>query len=606
MVESNSSHNVWILGINSAYHEPAACLIHDGELVAAAEEERFNRVRHGKTADLLNPHWLPAQSIRFCLKSAGIHARDLTHIGYSFVPQKRLNYNVRLEEETEPGAAGTVEGEREFHRLLGLVPAELGRVLGEDVAARFHWIEHHLCHAASAFYVSPFEEAAILSADGIGESTSTWMGAGRGTDLVRLREIEYPNSLGLLWTKASRFLGFGEYGQWKVMGLAGYGDSGQFYPAFRKFVDFDAEGRFEVDPRRFQFRTPNCSGFEELFGPQRIAGDDIEDRHRDFAAALQRITNEALLALARFLHGRTGCRHLCQAGGVALNCIANRIILEEGPFDDVFIQPAANDAGTALGACYYIWNQLLGQPRCEPLSNVYLGPAFAGADSLGDQGEITNPGNLATQVAELLAGGEVVGWFQGRMEFGPRALGNRSFLADPRRADIVHYLNDQVKHREYFRPFAASVLDEKADEWFEFVKTSPSDAFMLYARPVRPERLGQIPAVTHIDNTCRVQRVRISANPQFHRLIRQFEQITGIPLLLNTSLNEQEPIVCSPEDAVASCRRAGVRYLAIGERLLDLDGAGPRERRGITQHAAHLGFNPAVLQQPVRIPFRSR
>ncbi len=566
-------NGVHVLGVNSAYHEPAACLLRDGEVVAAAEEERFNRVRHGKPADLLNPHFLPERSIRFCLEYAGIKPRDLSHIGYSFVPGTRFVFNARLDEETVPGAAGTAAGEQEFYRLLRLVPGRLSELLGEDITDRFHWLEHHLCHAASAFFVSPFEEAAILSVDGIGEAASIWLGVGKGNQMRAVREIQHPNSLGFLWTKTSRFLGFGPYGQWKVMGLAGYGDADRYYAAFRGFVSFDEDGHFTIDPRRLQFRTLDCSRFEELFGPERQPSEPIDQRHEDIAAALQRVTNEALLALARYLHRETGCRYLCQAGGVALNCIANRVILEEGPFERSFIQPAANDAGTALGAAYYIWNQMLGQARAPAMSHVYLGPAY-GEEGLQDAGlpadaSVTRHTHIEPVVAELLARGEIVAWFQGRMEFGPRALGNRSILADPRRADVVHRINDCIKHREYFRPFAASVLSETADEWFEMVKPSASDGFMLVARKVRPDKLGLIPAVTHVDDTCRLQCVDRNSNPRFHALIAAFNQLTGVPLLLNTSFNDQEPIICSPQDAVNTCLKAGIRFLAIGDDLVE-------------------------------------
>ncbi len=642
--------NTCILGINSAYHEPAACLLRDGEIVAAAEEERFNRIRHGKAADLLNPHFLPEQSIRFCLEQAGIEPKDISHIGYSFLPGERFASNVGVDVDTVAGAAGTAAGEREFYRLLRLVPGRLGEILGVDVGDRFHWLEHHLCHAASAFYASPFEEAAILSVDGIGEATSIWLGQGVGNRMRTVREIRYPNSLGFLWTKVSRFLGFGPYGQWKVMGLGGYGDADRYYEAFRSFVDYDGNGQFTIDPERLQFRTPDCSAFEELFGPEREADDVIDQRHEGIAAALQRITNESLLALTGYLHRETGCRHLCQAGGVALNCIANRVVLEEGPFESSYVQPAANDAGTALGAAYYLWNEVLGQERGPAMSSLYLGPDYADADvadlTSSVPSSVTRCDDIASTVAELLAGGEIVAWFQGRMEFGPRALGNRSILADPRRADTVHRINDQIKHREYFRPFAASVLSEAADAWFTFEKRSASDAHMLLARKVRQEKLGLIPAVTHVDGSCRLQCVDASSNPGFHALIEAFERVTGVPLVLNTSFNDQEPIICSPQDAVSTCRKAGIRFLVIGDKLIEFEQSLQAEAAGSDgpglgrptddkrpghadwlpsdSAAAHDGASVAVaegtavaveadpqdgtgaLDQPVKIAFRSR
>lgn len=603
----------YILGINSAYHEPSACLIKDGHVVAAAEEERFTRVRHGKPADLQNPHELPEQSIRYCLAAAGITAEELDHIGFSFVPEKRLNHNIGLDEETAPGTAGSPEAEKQFQELLLTVPAVLSRMLGTDVTGRFRWIEHHICHAASAFFVSPFDEAAVMSIDGIGEATTAWFGMGRGNRLEVLKETLYPNSLGLLWTKMSRFLGFGEYGQWKVMGLAGYGDADRYYPALRSFVTFDAEGNLTVDPRVLQLRVDRFDAFEALFGPRRNPADEVDDRHQDLAAALQRLTTEALLAFASFLKRATGARNLCLAGGVALNCVANRALIEEGPFEGVFIQPAANDAGTALGACFVIWNQILGKPRGPALEHVFLGPKFgrsavekALGRAEGCMARWIGGSRAAEEAARLIADGEIVAWFQDRMEFGPRALGNRSLLADPRRADIVHTINDRVKHREYFRPFAGSVLSEKATEWFDIPAPSAADDYMLCARRVRSEKVGSIPAVTHVDGTCRLQRVDRAANPAFHQLLCEFEKLTGVPVVLNTSFNDREPIICTPEDALATCLKAGIRHLFIGGLLVDLAAEDAREEgfgAVIARAIRHLG---EVLEIPVLQPFMSR
>lgn len=562
----NATRNAWILGINSAYHEPAACLLHNGKIVAAAEEERFNRIRHGKRADLLNPHELPVRSIQYCMDEAGIEAKDLFLVGYSFEPDDRLAFNAGLDRETEPGCAGTAEGEARFHELLLRVPSELSGLLGQDLGDRFLWLPHHLTHAASAFFVSPFERAAILSTDGIGEATSTWLGVGEGSSIRAIKEIKYPHSLGFLWTKASRFLGFGEYGQWKVMALAGFGDPQRFADTFRGFVSFDDDGNFRIDSDVMQFRRDSCDGFERLFGSKRAPGGAIVKHHHDFAAALQALTNDAMLAFGRFLHRETGAKALCQAGGVALNCIANERLLEEGPFDEVFVQPAANDAGTALGACFYIWNQILNGNRVEVQQHAYLGPSYeeAAVPTEDDAGSET-----LRQAARLIARGEVVAWFQGRMEWGPRALGNRSILADPRRPETKQKINDAIKHREYFRPFAASVLTERASDWFDIRREAFSDRFMLYARKVRSDKLGRIPAVTHIDNTCRIQRVDAETNPRYHQLIREFEALTGVPMVLNTSLNDREPLICSPEDAFKTCRKAGIRYLVLGDRIVD-------------------------------------
>jgi carbamoyltransferase len=622
MDRNSARQDTWILGINSAYHEPSACLVHNGKLVAAAEEERFNRVRHGKPADLKNPHSLPEQSIRYCLAEAGIESSAITHAGYSFAPELRLAGNITVDAATTPEGAGTVEGEERFYRLLRQVPQRLSLLLGQDVRDRFRWIEHHLCHAASAFFVSPFEDAAVLSVDGIGEAATAWLGRGQANRLHQLAEFRYPNSLGLLWTKLSRFLGFGNYGQWKAMALAAYGDSDRFYPAFRTLVEYDDSGNFEVDGRTLQFRVENCAALERLFGPRRGKEEELDDRFRDIAAALQRVTNEALLTVVRRLRAETGSKNLCLAGGVALNCVANRLLLEEGGFEDLFVQPAANDAGTALGACCYLWNQVLGGERVETMAHSYLGPSFArDAECLLSQVNpeaVAKASNLPAQVARLIAHGSTVALFQGRMEFGPRALGNRSILADPRRADMVQLLNDKVKHREWFRPFAASVLAERACEWFAIGRRTMADRFMVLAYPVRPEKLGVIPAVTHVDGTTRLQTVDRENNPVFHQTIEEFARITGVPLVLNTSLNESEPIVCSPVDALRTCLQSGVDYLAIEGHIVDvarchasvaalLDITPPvRESMPQPQSSPHSANAEPALDENVAAVFMSR
>jgi carbamoyltransferase len=571
---TKTDQDIWILGINSVYHESSACLVHNGRIIAAAEEERFNRVRHGKEADLKNPHWLPEQSIRYCLVEAGIGPEAITHIGYSFAPELRLAANIGVDDKTTPGGAGTPQGEECFCRLLKQVPQRLSLLLGNDVRDRFRWIEHHLCHAASAYFVSPFDDAAVFSVDGIGEKTTTWMGHGQGNRLRKLRETSYPSSLGFLWTKMSRFLGFGNYGQWKVMALAAYGDPKHFYHAFRTFVSYGDAGEFQIDGDVLEYRVESCAALERLFGSQRAEHDLIDDRHYDIAAALQRVNNEALLAAARALRAETGSRDLCLAGGVALNCIANRILIEEAGFDDVFVQPAANDAGTALGACYYIWNEVLGKPRAEVMRHAYLGPAFGKESqclvSQINAEAVRKPNNLAADVARLIAQGKTVALYQGKMEFGPRALGNRSILADPRRADMVQQLNDKVKQRESFRPFAASVLAEHAQKWFVIKRSTAADKFMVLAYPVREEKMGLIAAVTHVDGTTRIQTVDAETNPLFYAVIKEFERLTGVPLVLNTSLNESEPIVCMPIDALRTCLIAGVDYLALEGHLIDV------------------------------------
>jgi len=573
--ESKQRMKCVILGINSAYHEPSVSISVDGEIIAAAEEERFNRMRHGKVADLRNPQVLPVQSIKYCLAEAGISPYDLTHIGYSFSPEKRLANGRNVEEATAQGRSGTEEGEELFYRLLKKIPLKLGELLGVDVRDRFRWIDHHCCHAASAYFGSAHDEAAIMSLDGIGEVCSTWLGRGVGNRIEPVREILYPNSLGFLWTKVSRFLGYGEYGQWKVMALGAYGDSKTFYDAFRKFVSYDEDGNLSIDGGVLQFRVDSNERFEELLGSGRAPDEPLEQRHYDVAAALQRVTDEAVLSLARYLKKSTGSRNLCYAGGVALNCLTNRVLVENGPFESVFIQPAANDAGTSLGACYYLWHHVLGNPKGDAVGHTCLGPSYSIDDidlynrSCGVQATV--PGDLASDVAGLLADGKTVVLYQDRMEFGPRALGNRSILADPRRSDMPRLLNERIKQREFFRPFAASVLEEHAVEWFDIHRASPAQRFMLLAYPVCQEKLGLIPAVTHVDGTTRIQAVNRATSPLFHDIIEVFHGMTGIPMLLNTSFNDNEPIICTPENALETALRAGLDYLVMEDRLVDLE-----------------------------------
>jgi len=603
-----------ILGINSAYHEPSACIIQDGKIIAAVEEERFNRVRHGKNANLLNPHQLPEKSIEYCLKEAGIEATEIDYIGYSFVPEIRFEKNVGVDKEFVEGSAGSQTGEETFYFLNKAVPEKLSRLFGYDVTPKFKWITHHLCHASSAFFVSPFKDAAILSVDGIGEYASIWMGKGLGNRIEKIRAIYYPNSLGFLWTKMSRFLGFGEYGQWKVMGLAAYGNPDTFYESFFNFISFDEKGGFTIDGEVLQHRVDKFNKFEELFGQQRKVNDEILERHKDIAAALQKITNEAMLCLCKYLHKETGSKCLAIAGGVGLNCVTNNYLAEGSPFEEIYIQPAANDAGTAIGACYYIWNHVLENKERFLQESVYLGPEYSENKihsilSL-QKADFKKHENIEKTVAELLANGEVVAWFQGKMEFGPRALGNRSILADPRRVDIAHYLNEKIKHREFFRPFAASVIEEKTKEWFDYKKPSFSDKFMLLSRKVKDEKLGQIPAVTHYDNSCRIQTVSEDDNPRYHQLLTEFEKITDVPLLLNTSFNDSEPIICSPEDALNTCIKSEVRWLAIDDFLVDLvnlvsiNFSKNKEKEKVLVDTS--GIQIELEDIPIQMVFRSR
>lgn len=555
------------LGVNSVYHESAAALVVDGVLVAAAEEERFCRVKHAKAAEVGNPHLLPAQAIEYCLKAAGVEAATVDLVGYSFDPRRRRN---GWREKVVAGDWGSPEGEETFLGKLKLVPERLESL---GLTADFRWLDHHLCHAASAFFASPFEECAVLTLDGIGENDSSAMALGSGTDLEVIERLGYPHSLGFVWEKMAAFLGFSAYDAGKVMGLAPYGDPARFAEVFKRLIWIAEAGRFAVDPELLCFRSPEFAPLEELFGVgRRSPHDPLLEVHQDVAAGLQAATDMVVLHRVRELHRRSGRSRLALAGGVALNCISNRVAFEEGPFDELFIQPAAHDAGTAVGAALYLAASMAGR-RPQPAPDPYLGPAFSEQqleDFLGDLGaRFSRPPELTSVVSERLAAGQLVGWFQGRMELGPRALGNRSLLADPRDPEMRRKLNTRIKHRESFRPFAPSVLSERLEEWFEVKKPTSAAESMMLCYPMKAERRELVPAVVHVDGSSRVQAVSAALNPTFHGLLSNFEQRTGVPMLLNTSFNDREPIVCTPEDAYRSFSRMGLDALAIGPFLVE-------------------------------------
>jgi carbamoyltransferase len=556
-----------VLGVNFAYHESSAAILRDGKLLAAAEEERFNRIKHAKKADIARAGELPEKAIGYCLQQAG----NPDAVALSFNPKKRLR-NIGIDEHPEEGGWGTEEGERRFHKAL-LEAGERLRErfgLGED---GIHWVDHHLCHAASAYFASSFGDASILAIDGIGEFATTWLGYGEGNRIHTFAEIEYPNSLGFLWEKLSKFLGFTEYDSCKVMGLAGYGDPGRFRKEFDALVRLTEDG-FEMEPKLLRFRTEDYRPLESMFAiPRREA--ELMPVHADIAAAMQQKTNEVIAHLVKLLMRKRQGRNLCLAGGVALNCVSNAHIQKElaGQGARLFIQPAAHDAGTSLGAALYLWHPVLGNRRTQQLGDAYLGPEYQEdgiREALEAEGlAYTHCRDIEGQVASLIAEGRIVAWFQGRLEFGPRALGNRSILADPRNPSVRKVLNSKVKYRERFRPLAPSVLAEKAGEWFEPPFDEPSK-YMLVAHKVRREKQGLIPAVVHVDGTSRIHIVDKESNPRYHRLIWEFYTISGVPMVLNTSFNIQEPIVRSPAEAIATFRRSNIDFLAMGNYLVHI------------------------------------
>ena len=573
---------MYILGISAHHAGASACLTHDGQLVAAAEEERFRRVKY----------WagFPKLAIEYCLREAGISPLDLAHVGISRNPSANLMRKVLFALSKRPSwqfiserlanAAKVRDPKASLCEALGLDPGCL--------KADFHHIEHHRAHMASAFFVSPFTEAAVLSVDGAGDFVSTMWGVGRGSTIQVLGEINFPHSLGFLYTAASQWLGFPAYGdEGKVMGLAAYGRP-VYLDEFRKIVRMQSDGTFELDLDYFVHHAEGASmtfnegapvigtmysqQFVDVFGPPRQPRTEISEHHQNVAASLQAILEEAEFALVRQLQRETGQKALCMAGGVALNSTFNGKVLPCTDFEDIYIQPSANDAGTALGVCYYIYHQILGRPRAYVMNHSYTGPCYSNgriAEALDQNGlgyEVLDDEALVKRAAQMVVEGKVVGWFQGRMEWGPRALGNRSIIADPRREDMKAILNARVKHREAFRPFAPSVLLESVGGYFD---QSYPDPFMVKIYGVRPEKRAEIPAVTHVDGTGRLQTVDRDTNPRYWELIKAFEGLTGVPVLLNTSFNENEPIVCSPRETIECFLRTRMDALVIGNYVAE-------------------------------------
>ncbi len=582
---------MYILGINSAYHESAACLVHDGRIVAAVEEERFTRVKHAKRSAVDNAHELPWAAIDWCLGRAGIGPGDVDHVGYSLDPDRRLELNRDLPDSALAAAGdfGTPEGEQAFHASN----IEARRLLQQRLPdAQFHFLEHHLCHAASAYTVSPFEDAAILAIDGIGEFFTTWLGVGRGGAMECLSRIPYPHSLGFLWEKMSVLLGFDAYaGPGKMMGYGAITDArGELtghdhLAAMHHIVSLEPGGAFSIDNDVMRFRTGDFGPLEAVFGPRRPG---VVDRYEEasIAAALQAITEEALIHVCRGLYeqvngdrdpGAPEITALCMAGGVALNCVANDLILRHTPFTELWIQPAANDAGTALGAAVFLERELCG--RRAPMEHAFLGPGYDEAELEASLQRAGVEARLCTdiegEVARRLDEGQILSWFQGALEFGPRALGHRSILADPTRFDTRQRLNTQVKMRESFRPFAPSVMDSAVERFFDVPEGTHCADYMLAATPLAKEHYAQvIPAVVQENgsthrSTSRMHRVRQSVNPLYFGLMEAFRERTGVGAVLNTSFNISEPIVTTPEQALATFGRSGMSALVMGPYLVE-------------------------------------
>ncbi len=585
---------MYILGISAYYHDSAACLLHDGEIIAAAQEERFTRIKHDPS--------FPARAAGYCLSHAGITSSALDCV--CFYDKPFLKFERLIFTYLSHAPAG-------FRSFLMAMPQwlshklklreKISRELG--YGGKIIFPEHHESHAASAFFPSPFEEAAILTLDGVGEWATSSFGAGAGNRVQLLGEMKFPHSIGLLYSAFTHYCGFRvNSGEYKLMGLAPYGEPRYAALIKRNLLDMKDDGSFRLDMKYFNYPaglTMINRRFEKLFGlPARAPESPLDQQHMDIAASIQTVTEEIVLKMAAHVQKVTGMKNLCLAGGVALNCVANGQLARSGIFDDIWVQPASGDAGGALGAAYIGWHHYRGNPRIrdarpDRMKGALLGPSFSDDEiaaylsSNGIPHEKVTPADLPRRIASLIASENVVGWFQGRMEYGPRALGARSIIGDARSRTMQSTMNLKIKFRESFRPFAPAILEERAQEYFTLDRPSP---YMLIVADVRHEHRhaldedqkskkglsklhiarSTIPAVTHVDNSARVQTVSRGDNPAFYDLIAEFDRLTGCPVVINTSFNVRgEPIVCTPQDAYRCFMRTNMDYLALGACIVD-------------------------------------
>jgi carbamoyltransferase len=570
---------MFTLGINSVFHDSAACLFKDGILIAAAEDERFTGIKHGKRPVPFSTYELPYHAIAYCLEKAGIHLRHVDHIAYSFnpyliIPEDQAA-NPLITIPFHPGLEQTQTGtENPWNNLfLSSIINAPGQLVdgyphhlqkhfkgSKDTDWSWHYVEHHLAHAASAYLPSPYLDAAVMTLDGRGEIATTTYNIGQANHLTRISEVGMPYSLGLLYEQVTTYLGFlHSSDEYKVMALASYGEP-QFVKEFREMITLESNGQYTI----------KNENLEERFGPSRLRSDPFTGHHFNIARSLQQVLEETVLELASWLHQTTRMDNLCLAGGVALNCVLNARIRDRGPFKNIWVQPAAGDSGTALGAAMWIDHQ----QRKSETRDFVMTHAYWGPDYRDDEIEkflkwskvpYHKMNDVAEETAELLANDQIIGWFQGRMEYGPRALGSRSILASPIPGDMQARLNE-VKDREDFRPVAPVVLEEDAAEWFDNAKQSP---FMLFIYDVAQDRADQIPAVKHIDGTARIQTINEEQHPEYYRLLKAFKEKTGVPVLVNTSFNTLgKPIVCSPRDAIACFWTSPFDALVIGSFLI--------------------------------------
>ncbi len=561
-----------ILGISCFYHDAAACLIKDGIVIAAAEEERFTRKKHDIS--------FPINAINYCLKEGGINVNQINYIAFYEKPLLKFERLLSMHLEMFPRSFLTFYKAlpswlNEKLRVPGIIRKKL-KYKGEIL-----FIEHHLAHAASCFLVSPFEEAAILTVDGVGEWATASYGYGKGNDITLLKELKFPHSIGLLYSTVTAHLGMTvNNSEYKIMGLSPYGKPA-YYDNFKKVVDVKEDGSIELDMSYFDFHyklTMPSRKFEREFGPIRKPHEEVTQKHKDIAASLQKITEEIIFKMLNHLHKETKMDNLCMAGGVALNSVANGKITKNTPFKKVWIQPAASDAGTSLGAAAYAYNTILGNKRRYAMKSAYLGPSFSPEyiQNFLDKNKIIykkfkDGDSLIKWTAKLLFESNVIGWFQGRMEWGPRALGARSILSNAANPQMKDILNLKVKHREHFRPFAPVISKEDVHDYFEIDKNE--EPFMLFVYPFKEKVRHLVPSVVHVDGSGRLQTISREENPLYYGVIKEFEKLSKVPILINTSFNIRgEPIVCTPEDAYRCMMGTGIDYLVMGNFLIKRAG----------------------------------
>lgn len=581
---------MYTIGINAAFHDTSACIIKDGRLLAATEEERFTHVKHGKRPIPFSTYELPFHAIDYCLGIAGIHINDVDHFAYAFDPYLLLGEEYRGKKTIQLPLMPSEDDRSQwsnpwdplFLAYIVNAPRQLEDGWPHHLQKRFfgaridpdkwHFVDHHLSHAVSAFHASPYQHAAVMTIDGRGEKATTTYYDGSSNELTVLGQVDMPHSLGLLYERMTSYLGFlHSSDEYKVMALASYGKP-VFADVFRKIIHIRDNGEYTIDD----------IDFVSAFGPARARGDEFEQHHFNIAHSLQVVLQETVLRLARWLHNATGRENLCMAGGVALNCVMNAYLMDHSPFKNIWVQPAAGDAGTALGAALWIdMRERKAAGRAFAMEHAYWGPEYddEAIEEFLKWAKVPykNLDNVPREAARLLANDKIIGWYQGRMEFGPRALGSRSILASPINAEMQTRLNE-VKDREDFRPVAPVVLEEDAGKWFRGAAYSP---FMLFVYPVRDEVADQIPAVRHVDGTARIQTINQAQHPEYYALLREFKKITGVPVLVNTSFNTLgKPIVCSPRDAVECFWTSPFDALVIGSFLIEKH----REERGGVQH----------------------